>query len=95
MLLATIVPMNLLNAISKQVFNYAWETELTPILIFTIIIFVMFNLIYFLISYVATITLRDKCNKLFVSKRRLVFKINAYLLLVISILFLGVLFLEI
>lgn len=92
-LLATIVPMNLLNAITKQVFNYTWDTELTPILIFTVIMFVMFNLIYFLISYVATITLGERCNVLFASKRRLVFKINAILLIFISTLFLSILFL--
>ena len=93
MLLATIVPMNLLNAITKQVFEYAWDTELIPILIFTVIMFVMFNLIYFLISYVATITLGERCNVLFASKRRLVYKINAILLIFISISFLSVLFL--
>ncbi len=92
-LLATIVPMNLLNAITKQVFEYAWDTELIPILIFTVIMFVMFNLIYFLISYVATITLGERCNVLFASKRRLVYKINAILLIFISISFLSVLFL--
>lgn len=91
-ILATIVPMNFLNAVAKQIFIHEWGVDATPVLIFIFILFIMFNLIYFLLSYVATITLGDRCNEKFESKRKLVKWIDAVMLLIIAILLIVVVF---
>lgn len=91
-ILATIVPMNFLNAVAKQIFIHEWSADATPVLIFIFVLFIMFNLIYFLLSYIATITIGDRCNEKFESKRILVKRINAVMLSIIAILLIVVAF---